>query len=85
MKSFAELRVIKYREVFERELSGLQRRRNADPCCTVQDIERVLKNIYIKEGADIQGRGQMQDIIMAATIAAHELFITQWKIEANNL
>jgi hypothetical protein len=84
MNSFAELKIIKYGEIFEQELSGLQRRRSADPLCTVKDIEKTLKNIYIREGADIQGRGQMQDIIIAATIAAHELFITQWKAEAKN-
>jgi len=84
MNSYEELKLIKYREIFEQELSGLQRRRSTDPLCTIQDIELVLRNIYIREGADIQGRGQMQDLIMAATIAAYELFIAKWKAETQS-
>jgi hypothetical protein len=31
------------------------------------------------DGADWAGRGEVQDIIMAATIAAYEHFIAEWK------
>jgi hypothetical protein len=33
------------------------------------------------DGADWYGRGGVQDITMAATIAAYEHFITEWKSE----
>jgi hypothetical protein len=33
------------------------------------------------DGADWLGRGQVQDITLAATIAAYELFISEWKAE----
>jgi hypothetical protein len=69
----------KYTETFEGELRGLARRRDADPNCTVEDIEGILKNLYIMDGADWGGRGDLQDTIMAATIAAYEHFISQWK------
>ena len=67
-------RDIKYREVFEQELRGLERRLKADPSCTIKDIQGVLRNLYIMEGADLDGRGCVQDTVMAATIAAYEYF-----------
>ena len=81
MSSSVEWKEIKYTEVFEEELRGLERRRESDPLCTVKDIEGLLQHLYIMDGADWYGRGGVQDIIMAATIAAHEYFIAQWKAD----
>ncbi|MCL2382028.1 MAG: hypothetical protein FWC64_10660 [Treponema sp.] len=83
MNSFVQWRDVKYGNVFEQELTGLRRRREADARCTVRDIERVLTQLYIMDGADWHGRGDVQDINMAATIAAHEHFIAQWKAEGS--
>jgi len=79
MSSSVEWKEIKYTEVFEEELRGLERRRKSDPDCKVEDIEGLLQNLYIMDGADWYGRGDVQDIIMAATIAAYEYYIAQWK------
>jgi hypothetical protein len=76
-----EWRDNKYKETFEGELRGLERRRALDPRCTVADIEGTLKHLYIMDGADWIGRGDVQDITMAATIAAYEHFVAQWKAE----
>ena len=76
-----EWRNIKYRETFEEETRGLTRRRQADPGCKIEDLEGILKNLYIMDGADQSGRGPLQDTIMAATIAAYERFIADWKAE----
>ena len=72
---------VKYNEVFEQELVGIERRRNTDSGCTVNDLEKVLEHLYIMDGADWIGRGEVQDIVMSATIAAYELFIAKWKAE----
>lgn len=82
MKVSVEWRDVKYREVFEEELRGLRRRRESDPRCTVEDIEGVLRHLYIMDGADWYGRGDVQDITMTATIAAYECFIARWKAES---
>jgi len=74
-----EWQKVKYKEIFEQETLGLTRRRQADPNCRIEDIEGTLKNLYIMDGADQGGRGVLQDIIMAATIAAYEHFIAEWK------
>jgi hypothetical protein len=81
MSSSVDWKETKYEEIFEQELRGLRRRRESDPCCTAGDIEGVLQHLYIMDGADWYGRGDVQDIIMAATIAAYEHFIAQWKAE----
>ena len=81
MNSSVEWKEVKYEDIFEEELRGLHRRREADPHCKIEDIEAVLKQLYIMDGADWYGRGDVQDITMAATIAAHERFISQWKAE----
>jgi hypothetical protein len=77
--SSVEWRDIKYDEVFEQEIRGLERRRLSDSACTVEDLERVLQHLYIMDGSDWYGRGAVQDITMAATIAAYEHVIAQWK------
>jgi hypothetical protein len=79
--SSVEWRDLKYDEIFEQEIRGLERRRLSDSACTVEDLEGVLQHLYIMDGADWYGRGDVQDTIMAATIAAYEHFIAQWKTE----
>ena len=74
-------RDITYTETLEEELRGLERRRRADPNCTITDVEGILKHLYIMDGADWGGRGDVQDTVMAATIAAYERFIAQWRAE----
>ena len=81
MSSSVGWKGVKYEEVFEEEIQGLDRRRRSDPHCRVEDIEGVLQHLYIMDGADWYGRGEVQDVTMAATIAAHEHFVAQWKAE----
>jgi hypothetical protein len=76
-----EWRDISYGETFEAEIRGLRRRREFDPACTIADLEGTLRHLYIMDGADWGGRGDLQDIVMAATIAAYEHFIARWKAE----
>jgi hypothetical protein len=73
---------VKYQSIFDDETRGLSRRRQSDPGCKIEDLEGILKNLYIMDGADMGGRGPLQDTIMAATIAAYEHFIAGWKAES---
>ena len=75
-------RDIKYKEIFEQEIRGLTRRVQADPDFKVEELEGILNNLYILEGADHDGRGSLQDTIMSATIAAYEQFISDIKTGA---
>ncbi|HOT62288.1 MAG TPA: hypothetical protein PLU93_05440 [Treponemataceae bacterium] len=71
----------KYTQVFEDEMRVLARRRENDPTLTPSDLEGTLKHLYIMDGNDQGGRGPVQDIDLAATIAAYERFIAEWKKE----
>ncbi|ULQ59517.1 hypothetical protein K7I13_13770 [Brucepastera parasyntrophica] len=71
----------KYRQIFEEETRGLHRRKNHDPECTIEDIEGILRSLYIIDGNDVEGRGQLQDTAVSATIAAYEHFLAEWKKE----
>ena len=77
--SSVEWQDVKYRETFDQELRGLTRRCENDPNCRIEDLEGTLRHLYIMDGADQGGRGPLQDTIMAATIAAYEHFLAQWK------
>jgi hypothetical protein len=68
-----------YAKTFDQETLGLERRRTADPNCTVADVEGALRSLYVMDGADWLGRGEVQDIAMAATIAAYEHTIAKWR------
>ena len=81
MAASIEWRDKAYEEIFAQELRGLERRRASDPRCTVEDLEGVLRHLYVMDGADWYGRGDVQDITMAATIAAYEHVIAEWKAE----
>jgi hypothetical protein len=74
-----EWRADKYQQVFDDEIRGLVRRSQSDPDCKIEDLEGILRNLYIRDGADIDGRGSLQDTILAATIAAYEHYIANWK------
>ncbi|MDR0600341.1 MAG: hypothetical protein LBG84_09735 [Treponema sp.] len=68
-----------YQEAYEKELRGLRRRLEADPSCTAEELEGTLRNLYIMEGSDWVGRGEVQNITLAAAIAAHETMIDSLK------
>lgn len=82
MISSTDWRDIKYKETFEGELRALERRRFFDKSCTPADLEGTLQTLYLSEGADWEGRGELQGVILSATIAAYEHFIDAWKQEA---
>ncbi|MDR2247166.1 MAG: hypothetical protein LBE17_10955 [Treponema sp.] len=81
MEPSKDWREKKYEETLQEELRGLKRRREADPDCTVEDLEGTLRHLYHMEGADWLGRGEVQGITLSATIAAYELFISDWEAE----
>jgi hypothetical protein len=81
MSASTDWRDIKYAETFEEELRGLRRRLKSDPGCTIADLEGTLTHLYIMEGADWGGRGELQSVTLDATIAAYERVIAERKAE----
>jgi hypothetical protein len=74
---------VKYEIVFEACLRGLERQREIDPCFTPESVQGVLSHLYIQDGNDWGGRGELQDIQIQATIAAYELFLFEWTAGAS--
>jgi hypothetical protein len=70
-----------YQRVFEEERIGLLRRRQADRTCSVADLEGVLRSLY-QSLSDWGGDGEIRNSTLAATIAAYEQVIAEWKNSA---
>ena len=69
----------KYREVFEETCHGLELRRRSDPHFTIGRLEGLLRTAYVDEGNDWLGRGAVSDVFQAATIAAYEHVLAEWR------
>jgi hypothetical protein len=81
MGASVDWRDTKYNDTLEQEIRGLRRRRELDPGCTIDDLKGILQHLYHLDGADWGGRGEVQDITLAATIAAYEQVIAEWRAE----
>ena len=79
MGSSSDWKDASYQKNYEDELRHLQRRLASDPSCSIEELEGTLKNLYIMDGSDWLGRGEVQTISLAATIAAHEVIIGELK------
>ena len=64
-----------YQDNFKKEIRALRRRLASDPGCTAEDLEGTLKSLYLMDGSDWLGRGEVQSITLAASIAAYEEII----------
>jgi hypothetical protein len=69
----------KRKEVFESSLKGLENRKRIDPGFSLSDAYSALEHLYVLEGNDWLGRGELGDIVTSATIAAYEHFIFEWR------
>ena len=76
--SSTDWREEKRESVFESTLRGLENRRKVDPGFTLADARSSLDHLYILDGNDWLGRGELGDIVSQATIAAYEHFIQEW-------
>jgi hypothetical protein len=69
----------RYDETYAETLRSLERRRAEDPAFTLEDARGVLKHLYVSDGNNWGGRGELQDTILRAVIDAHERFIETWE------
>lgn len=81
MSETTEWEGIAYKQVFDEETLGLERRKAHDPDLSINELENILESLYVSEGNNYVGRGPVADIVMSATIAAYEQFIGEWKKE----
>jgi len=72
-------RDVKYTEIFEDTMRGLYLRLQKDPSFTKEELDGIIKHLYVMDGNDQYGRGEIQDLAIQASIAAHEQFREEWK------
>jgi len=66
-----------YQETFNKAKNALDKRRQQEPDFSVEDIKGILQHLYIKDGLDQYGRGRLQDLILQATLDAHEASLAE--------
>jgi len=69
----------KYEETYSETIVSLKRHRAEDPGFTIEDARGVLGHLYVNDGNNWVGRGELQDIIVRATIDAYEQYIGEWE------
>ena len=77
--SISDWQESKRRETFESTVAGLENRRKVDPAFTLEDAVSSLEHLYVLEGNDWLGRGELGDIVTSATIAGYEHFVFEWR------
>ena len=68
-----------YDDTYDKTQRSLVRRRADDPSFDLESARGVLKHLYIQDGNDWGGRGELQDIVMKATLDAYEHFLSRWE------
>lgn len=66
-----------YDDTYSTTLRSLQRRRADDPSFTLDDAKGQLRHLYVNDGNNWVGRGELQDIIVQAMIDAYECYIAE--------
>jgi hypothetical protein len=66
-----------YDDSYSSTLRSLQRRHADDPSFTLEAAKGQLKHLYINDGNNWVGRGELQDIIVQAMIDAYECYISE--------
>ena len=68
-----------YEEIYHSMLHYLEKRREGDPQFNVKVLEEILVDAYKKQGNAWAGKSPVEEIKEAATIAAFEHFLNEWR------
>ena len=69
-----------YDEIYNSMLHYLKKRREGDPEFTREVLEEILSDAYKKQGNAWAGKSPVEEIKEAATIAAFEQYLNDWKV-----
>lgn len=76
---FEDYKEKKYDTTFESVYKHLKQQKENDVNYSIDDLEKFLDSLYASEGNNWTGGGESKEIALSATIAASELFLTEWK------
>jgi hypothetical protein len=66
-----------YDHTFNETVAFLRGRLRNDPALDLRNLEAMLESLYIRQGNNWTGRGEIRDRIESAVIAAHEHMIAE--------
>ena len=72
-------REVTYNNKFDGTVKFIRNMRQNDPTFTIKDLEGMLQSEYDREGLAWDGRGEVVEISIQATIAAMQQELLQWK------
>jgi hypothetical protein len=68
-----------YEKIFDAVCQLIAERKKRDSEFTKDELERQLEHLCILEGQDQGGRGPVGDLDLAATIAAMQHMLAEWR------
>lgn len=74
-------REVTYKGAFNNAVVYVKNMRKNDPGFTVTDLEAMLQTEYDRQGQAWEGRGEVVELTIEATIAGMQQEITRWKKE----
>ena len=72
-----------YRRIFESTVQYIKNMRSTDPDFGIQELENLLQSEYDLQGLAWDGRGEVGEIRIEATIAAMQQELVRWKKETS--
>ncbi|MFP4470349.1 MAG: hypothetical protein ACLFPE_06680 [Bacteroidales bacterium] len=70
-----------YRRIFENTIQYIHNMRSNDPAFGITELEKMLQSEYDLQGLAWEGRGEVGEIRIEATIAAMQQELIRWKKE----
>ncbi|MBE0638374.1 MAG: hypothetical protein IH598_07635 [Bacteroidales bacterium] len=74
-------REVAYNNKFDSTVKFIHNMKNNDPTFTIKELEGMLQSEYDREGLAWDGRGEVVEIAIQATIAAMQQEILNWRKE----
>lgn len=69
----------RYQKIFDNTYMFTKKKIEEDPSYGVNQLEALLESLYINEGNDLLGRGELYDLSIKAQIAACEILMQEIK------
>jgi len=77
----AEWRELSYKKEFDNTVKFIETLKNTDPTFSIVQLEAMLQSEYDRQGLAWDGRGEVMEIKIEASIAAIQMEFVKWKNE----
>ena len=70
---------LKFNRVFDIVYQSLDSMRKTNPAYKIEDLEKFVQSLYVNDGNNWLGRGEIKNTVNNATIVAAETVLSEWK------